>query len=208
MMKHEWKKNEKGIYLSKPNPELITIPKFKFFTIHGQGNPNDDFFAEYIAVLYSLSYAVKMSPKQGIIPKDYFEYTVYPLEGVWDIDEAARKNFNGTIDKNTLVFTLMIRQPDFVTNDFALDIIEKTKKKKPHPLLDKAKFELVEEGKCVQMLHTGSYDSEPASFKKMEQFAEENKLKRKFHTHREIYLSDARKVAPEKLKTVLRFQVE
>lgn len=207
-MKHDWKKNDKQFYLSKDKPEIIIVPSFSFYSIEGKGNPNDQFFAEYIGVLYSLSYAIKMSPKQGVAPKEYFEYTVFPLEGVWDIDDDAKNNFKGIIDKNSLVFKLMIRQPDFVTTDFAEDAIERTKKKKPHDLLNAIKFEAIEEGPCVQMLHTGSYDSEPDSFKKMEEFANARNLKRISHRHREIYLSDARKVAPEKLRTVLRFQVE
>jgi hypothetical protein len=207
-MKHDWKKDDKRFYLPGEKPELIVVPAFKFYSIEGKGNPNDAFFAEYIGVLYSLSYAIKMSPKQGFAPKEYSEYTVFPLEGVWDIDEDAKKNFNGTFDKNSLVFTLMIRQPDFVTIDFAGEALDRTRKKKPHDLLNTVKFGTIEEGPCVQMLHTGSYDSEPRSFKKMEEFALANNLKRISHTHREIYLSDARKVAPEKLRTVLRFQIE
>lgn len=207
-MKHEWKKNEKQFYLPKDKPELINIPKFKFFTIEGTGNPNDDFFAEYIGVLYSLSYGIKMSPKKGLEPKEYFDYTVYPLEGVWDINYKAKQSFNGTINKNDLVFNLMIRQPDFVDNDFALQILEQTKKKKPHQLLDKVRFEEIVEGDCIQMLHVGSYDNEPKSFKMMENFAEQDKFIRKTKTHREIYLSDARMVLPDKLQTVLRFSIE
>ena len=207
-MKHDWKKNDKQFYLPKNKPESIVVQKFNFFTIEGKGNPNDAFFAEYIGVLYALSYAIKMSPKQGLAPKDYFEYTVFPLEGVWDLDEEAKKNYNGSLDKNALVFKLMMRQPDFVTSDFALDTIERVKKKKPHELLEKVKFESIEDGHCVQMLHEGSYDSEPESFLKMQEFADEKNLKRISHVHREIYLSDARKVATDKLKTVLRFRVE
>jgi hypothetical protein len=207
-MKQEWKKNDKQFYLPKDKPETVVMPKFKFYSIEGRGNPNDKFFAEYIGVLYSLSYAIKMGPKQGFTPKDYFEYTVFPLEGVWDIDDNAKNNYIGTIDKNSLVFNLMIRQPDFVTSDFAFETIERIKKKKPHDLLSSVKFEMIEEGFCVQLLHTGSYDSEPESFRKMESFTNAMNLKRISHQHREIYLSDARKVAPEKLKTVLRFQVE
>jgi len=207
-MKYEWRKNDKLIYLPASKPETISIPAFKFYTIEGKGNPNDAFFAEYIGVLYALSYAIKMSPKHGNAPKDYFEYTVFPLEGVWDIDDAAKENFKGIIDKNSLVFKLMIRQPDFVTNDFALEMIERTKKKKPHILLDTVKFEIIEEGPCVQMLHTGSYDHEPDSFKIMEAFANSKNLKRISHIHREIYLTDVRKVSTDKLKTVLRFKVE
>ena len=207
-MKYDWKKDDKQFYLPKGKPETIVIPEFRFFSIEGKGNPNDDFFAEYIGVLYSLSYAVKMSPKQGLAPKDYFEYSVFPLEGVWDIDDDAKNNFNGIIDKNSLVFKLMIRQPGFVTNDFALESIERTKKKKPHVLLNNVKFEAIEEGLCVQLLHSGSYDNEPVSFKMMEEFTTLENLKRRSHRHREIYLSDARKVPAEKLKTVLRFQVK
>ncbi len=207
-MKHDWKKNDKQFYLPKDKPEVIILPKFKFYSIQGKGNPNDDFFAEYIGVLYSLSYAIKMSPKQGFAPTDYFEYTVFPLEGVWDIDENAKASYNGTIDKNSMVFNLMIRQPDFVSDDFAIETIERVKKKKPNELLYKVKFETIEEGTCIQMLHSGSYNSEPESFKKMTLFANEKELKRVSQIHREIYLSDARKVSPEKLKTVLRFRVE
>jgi len=207
-MKHEWKKQEKAFYLPKNRPEKVFIPGFKFFTIKGKGNPNEAFFAVYIGVLYLLAYAVKMSPKSGLAPEGYQDYTVYPLEGIWDIEEAAKTFYHGKIDKSTLVFDLMIRQPDFVSPEFAALIIEKTKKKKPHQLLEKVKFESFEEGSCIQMLHIGSYNDEPKSFKEMEIYAAGLKLKRKSLLHREIYLSDARKTAPEKLKTVLRFQLE
>jgi len=206
-MKHDWKKNDKQFYLPKNKPETIVVPKFNFYTIEGKGNPNNDFFANYIGVLYSLSYAIKMSPKQGFAPDGYQEYTVFPLEGVWDIDEEAKKNYNGTLDKNALVFKLMMRQPDFVSAGFALETIERTKKKKPHQLLEKVKFETIEDGLCVQMLHEGSYDSEPASFREMKEFADAKNLVRISQSHREIYLSDARKVPADKLKTVLRFMV-
>ncbi len=207
-MKHEWKKNDKQFYLPKNKPEIIVVPKFNFYCIQGKGNPNDDFFADYIGVLYSLSYAIKMSQKQGFSPANYQEYTVFPLEGIWDIDEEARKIYNGTLDKNALVFKLMMRQPDFVTQEFAQETIERVRKKKPHELLDKVKFETIEDGLCIQMLHEGSYDTEPASFRKMQEFANDNNLQRIELTHREIYLSDARKVSSEKLRTVLRFMVK
>ncbi|MCK5200332.1 MAG: GyrI-like domain-containing protein [Spirochaetales bacterium] len=124
------------------------------------------------------------------------------------MSEVAKKNNATQLDKNSLIFNLMIRQPDFVTDEFALDIIERTKKKKPHELLNKAVFSEIEEGECVQMMHPGSYDNEPESFKQMEQYCKENKLTRESKQHREIYLSDVRKVSPEKLKTVLRFKVK
>ena len=207
-MKHEWRKKEKEYYLSKPKPEIVNVPKYKFFTVSGEGNPGDEYFGEYIGVLYSLSYTIKMSPKKGFVQKGYFDYTVYPLEGVWDIKEEAKINFKGTFNKDDLVFNLMIRQPDFVTHEFAERILEYVKISKPHTLLEKVKFEEIEEGFCVQMLHLGSYDDEPKSFELMEEFANDNEFIRKSKNHREIYLSDARKVEPNKLKTVLRFKVE
>jgi hypothetical protein len=207
MKKYEWRKEEKQFYLPSTQPVKIKIPPFNYFTIHGQGNPNDKFFGEYIGVLYSLSYAVKMSPKAGIAPSTYFDYTVYPLEGVWDISDEAKKQNSKSLDKNSLVFDLMIRQPDFVTKEFAHKMIERTKEKKPHPLLEQVRFESVEDGLCVQMLHKGSYDDEPKSFALMEEFCKQNSVTRTSMTHREIYLSDARRVAKEKLKTVLRYKV-
>ena len=206
-MKQDWKKVDKQYYLPKTRPELVKVPPFKFFSIHGQGDPNDRPFQENIGVLYSLSYAIKMSPKNNFAPKDYVEYTVCPLEGVWDLTEEAKKTNSETLDKSQLVFNLMIRQPDFVTPDFALEAIERTKKKKYHPLLEKVKFEIIEDNNCIQMMHIGSYDSEPASFKQMEDLCLQNGYKRESKQHREIYLSDFRKVSPDKLKTVLRFRV-
>jgi hypothetical protein len=206
-MNHDWKKTEKQYYLPKTEPELVRIPPFKFFSIDGQGNPNDKFFADYISVLYSLAFAVKMSPKKGRIPEGYYDYSVYPLEGIWDITEEARVHQSKTLDKDSLVFNLMIRQPDFVTQDFATEIIEQTKKKKPHYLLEKVKFEIIEDKDCIQIMHIGSYDNEPASFKRMEDFCIDNSFARESKRHREIYLSDARRVTPDKLKTVLRFKI-
>ena len=205
---HEWKKIEKAYYLPKNVPEIITIPEFKFFILEGQGNPNDDFFADYVGALYSLSYAVKMSPKSGVAPEGYFDYTVYPLEGIWDISEKAKENWAGKLDKNLLAFKLMIRQPEFVTMDFAHEIINITKKKKPSVLLSEVKFTVIDDGECVQMLHLGSYDNEPESFRQMEDYCMRNNLTRESKQHREIYLSDARKVSQEKLKTVLRIRVK
>ena len=208
VMKHEWRKKEKGIYIPKNKPVILTIPSFKFFMIEGKGNPNDSSFGDFIEVLYSLSYAIRMSQKAGFEPSNYFEYTVYPLEGVWDISEEAKENYTGQIDKDSLDFNLMIRQPNFVTKEFFQEALERTKKKRPHKLLDKVRFSEIEEGKCVQMMHLGSYDNEPESLNQMEEFCKENNLIRESQQHREIYLSDARKTSPEKLKTVLRFKVK
>lgn len=206
-MVHEWKRTEKKFYLPGTKPELISIPAFRFLSIEGKGDPNDKFFAEYIGVLYSLSYAVKMSPRKGFAPMGYYEYTVYPLEGVWDISDEAKTKQSDRLDKSTLIFKLMIRQPDFVTQEFAEEIIKLTKKKKPNHLLENVTFNTLEEGNCIQMMHIGSYDDEPESFKTMEDFCLENNIGRESKRHREIYLSDARKVSPDKLKTVLRFKI-
>lgn len=207
-MKHEWRKKEKDIYLTKKEPILIQIPEYKFLTIEGEGNPNSDAFSEYIGALYSVSYAIKMTLKKEPVLKGYFDYTVYPLEGVWDLTVEAKKNYNGKINKDDLIFKLMIRQPGFVDSDYVKKMIELSINRKPSELLNKVKFEKTWEGKCVQMMHMGSYDDEHKSFKLMEEFAGKEKLSRKSKKHREIYLSDFRKVAPEKLKTILRFKVD
>ncbi|MFT4537562.1 MAG: hypothetical protein ACI9P5_004947 [Saprospiraceae bacterium] len=207
-MKHEWRKKEKSIYLPKNKPELIDIPAYKFITIRGAGNPNSEIFGDYIGVLYSMAYAIKMNlKKQDSKPQDYMDWTVYPLEGVWDITEKAKQNFDGQINKDDLIFNLMIRQPDFIDETYFDEMLAITKKKKPNILLDQVEFETISDGKCVQMMHVGSYDNEPASFQIMEEFANSQGLIRKSKVHREIYLSDFRKVEEEKLKTVLRFWV-
>lgn len=207
-MKHDWKKAEKQYYLPRNRPEFVTVPAFGFFTLEGTGNPNDSFFAEYIGVLYSLSYAVKMSLKKGLAPEGYFDYSVYPLEGIWDLKENARAEYSGSLDKNNLAFKLIMRQPDFTDSRFAFQMIDFVRKHKPHDLLEKVRFEQITEGTCIQMLHTGSYDSEPDTFRQMEQYAEQTKSRRIGRSHHEIYLSDARRVSPETLRTVLRFCVE
>lgn len=205
-MKYEWKKQEKSTYLPKAEPEVIDVPGFSFYVIEGKGNPNDEEFAAVIGVLYSLSYGVKMMPKKGATPDGYFDYSIYPLEGIWDLSDEAKKM--NTFNKNEFIYNIMIRQPDFVTKELAAEIINQVKKKKPHPLLDKVRFETIEDGLSVQILHKGSYDDEPASFKKMEAFCIENGLVRTQLTHREIYITDARKTEKEKLKTILRYSVK
>lgn len=205
-MKHEWRKKEKEYYIPKEKPQLLEIPEFKFFTLEGQGNPNTEAFTECIGVLYSLSYAIRMMPKNGITPEGYFEYTVYPLEGIWDLTEKGRSE--QTLNKEELVYKLMIRQPDFVTEEIVKMAMEIVKKKKYHPLLEKVKFELIKDGLSVQMLHVGPYDDEPRTFSVMKDFCTENNLTIKTLAHKEVYISDFRKTEPSKLKTVLRYSVE
>lgn len=205
-MKLEWRKQEKNLYMPKQKPELVTVPNQKFFMIKGKGNPNNnEEFSEKIGVLYSLSYAIRMMPKNGFTPEGYFEYTVYPLEGVWDLTEEGQKS--DVLIKDELLYTIMIRQPDFVNEEVVKRAFEITNKKNPNQYLKEVAFDSMEDGLCVQMLHEGSYDNEPQSFELMKNFIEDNNLERTSMIHREIYLSDFRKVEPEKLKTVLRYNV-
>ena len=202
-MKYEWRKQDKAIYLPKNKPETITLPSFNYFSLSGKGNPNHDSFAEAVGVLYSLSYGVKMMPKSGFVPEGYYEYSIFPLEGVWDLSEEGRKKT--ALDKDELLYTIMIRQPDFVTAQLADEVIQNVKRKKPHPLLEKASFSTLEEGLCIQMMHLGHFDEEPQSFARMEQYGSDQGLRRASHIHKEIYLTDVRRTEPDKLKTVLRF---
>lgn len=205
-MKYEWKKQEKNIYLPKEEPVLVEIPKAKYICIKGKGNPNDEDFSERIGVLYTMSYAIKMMPKSGYTPDGYFDYTVYPLEGLWDLTEKGRSS--NELVKDELLYTIMIKQPDFINEEVFAKALEKSKKKKPNELLNEVYLDEIEDGLSVQILHIGSYDDEPDSFNKMKKFIKENNLSIKTLVHREIYLSDARKVDRDKLKTVLRYRVQ
>lgn len=203
-MKLEWRKQEKHLYLPKPQPTLIDVPKQKFIVIEGEVNPNSDAFVDYVKVLYSLSYGIRMSYKWKNPPSNYQAYTVYPLEGLWDLKDKTKSAYA----EDNLKFSLMIRQPDFVDEALFNKTFEMVTEKKPHPLLTQVKFTSIDDGKCVQMLHIGSYKDEPASFNEMDQYLKANNLKRKSMIHREIYLNDPKKVDANKLKTVLRIQVE
>ncbi len=195
------------MYIPKPTPELVDIPSFKFLSIDGQGNPNNSSFGQNIEALYAVAYTVRMSHKAGFSPSNYFEYTVYPLEGVWDISEGAKQTYDGELDKDSLVYSLMIRQPDFVSEEFAEEAIKRALTKKRNELISKVQFNSLHEGQCVQMLHKGSFDDEAKSFEEMETFCDKSGFIRKSKKHREIYLSDFRKTETDKLKTTLRFQV-
>jgi len=207
-MKHEWRKKEKNVYLPKKSPEIIEIPEFIFITIDGEGNPNSEAFGSYIEALYSIAYTIKMTMKKENNAKNYIDYTVYPLEGVWDINDKAKKQYNDTLNKDDLVFKLMIRQPHFVSSEIFENMKKIAISKKKNPLLKNVNLEKITEGQCIQMMHLGSYDDEPKTFEIMENFALKNNLNRVSKIHREIYISDFRKVPVDKLKTVLRFNVE
>jgi len=200
----DYKKEFKQFYMPKTVPELVDVPNMMFFMVDGSGDPNGEEFTRAIEALYSLSYAVRMSYKSEDVPEGYYEYTVFPLEGVWDLIDRTKP----PTDKSNLKYTMMIRQPDFVTEQWFQRFLEQTKRKKPNRFLEKVRFESLEEGICCQMMHIGSFDDEPISFARMEAYCEENGFTRVSKIHREIYLSDLRRTKMEKLKTVLRFHVE
>lgn len=203
IIKSDYKKEFKSLYFPKGVPELVQVPSMSFISVKGEGDPNEADFALATQALYSLAYAVKMSYKSGTPPEGYYEYRVFPLEGVWDLIDITKPN----TDKSNYKYEIMIRQPDFLTQELFDYFLTSAKKKKPNKYLDKAAMVTFEEGLCCQMMHTGRYDDEPASFARMEQFCENSGFKRSDLRHREIYISDPRKVSPDKLKTVLRFPV-
>lgn len=157
-MKHEWRKKEKLYYTPKTKAELVNIESMKFIQIKGEGNPNEEAFSEAVGALYSVAYAIKMMPRNNVEIPGYFEYVVYPLEGLWDLKEEARNK--DSFDKSELIYTIMIRQPEFVTEDIFKEAINIVKRKKPNKLLDKVEFSIIEDGLCVQMMHIGPFDEE------------------------------------------------
>jgi len=201
--KIDYKKDFKTLYMPKTAPEIVDVPSMPFFTLSGSGDPNREAFAEETAALYSLSYAVKMSYKSDNVPAGYYEYTVFPLEGVWDLLDRSKP----ATDKSNLKYKIMIRQPDFLTEPMFERFLEQTKKKKPNPFLGQVRFERISDGLSCQMMHLGSFDDEPQSFARMETYCEEQGFIPTSLLHREIYLSDPRRVEPAKMKTVLRFPV-
>lgn len=202
MTKQDYKKDFKDLYMPKTSPVIIDVPEMRFALIEGEGDPNGEAFALATTALYSFSYAVKMSYKSKMVPVGYYDYTVFPLEGVWDLVDKDKPN----TDKSNYAYAIMIRQPDFLTEALFERFLEEIKKKKPNDCLEKLKFLSTTEGLCCQMLHVGSYDDEPASFEKMTQYCAEKGYERASLTHREIYLSDPRKTEKDQLKTVLRFR--
>ena len=204
-MKHEWRKHEKGIYMPKRKPELIDVPTQHFFTITGSGNHNSSDFSERIEVLYALSYAIRMMNKTMYVPDDYFEYTVYPLEGVWDLSLEGRQKDQW--EKDDLRYKIMIRQPEFVTAETIQYAMETVKAKNKVQHIDEVKFESLTDGLCLQMLHIGPYETEQETFDLMDAYAAEQGYERLSLRHKEIYLSDFRRTKAENLKTVLRYQV-
>lgn len=213
MEKLDYKKAYKDLYQPAAKPSLIEVPEMIFFAVDGEGDPNTcSAYKEAMEILYGLSFTVKMSKMNGTQPEGYFEYVVPPLEGLWYLNSDDGVAFDGlnVTDKNKFKWVSMIRQPEFVTERVFEDTREKLAKKKPQLDLGKARFIRNTEGLCVQIMHKGSYDSESESILKMKKFAEENGLPEDFSAerlHHEIYLSDPRKCAPERLRTVIRHPV-
>lgn len=205
MEKLDFKKEYPDLYLPKAEPMLIDVPEMTFIMVDGKGDPGG---AEYIAsvqALYALAYTIKMS-KMNTPPQGYVEYVVPPLEGLW----WGAHGFD-IHDRDSWLWTSMIRQPGFVTPEVFNWAVEECRKKKPEVDVSKARLQPFTEGLCVQVMHTGPYSGEPATVEKMKHFMAVHGLKDMVgdvRKHHEIYLSDPRKTAPEKLKTVLRLPVE
>ena len=202
-MKHEWKKHEKDLYGIKQSPRIVDIPMQQFIMIKGKGNPNDKEFSDKVSALYSLAYGIKMMYKNTNSTNEISDYTVYPLEAIWnDIGDTQQ------LDKNQLEYTIMIRQPDVITKDIVFNALERLKVKKPNSLYEQIFFDTMQDAKSIEVLHIGAYDDEPISFQKMNLRAGENGLVRSTNYHREIYLNNANRVLKSKLKTILRYCVE
>ena len=204
----DFKKEYKEFYMPKNQPEIVTVPKANYIAVRGKGDPNEE-GGEYqaaIAVLYSVAYTLKMSYKTDYRIEGFFDYVVPPLEGFWWQEGVDGIDYT---DKSTFCWISVIRLPDFITRkDFDWAVETAAKKKK----LDcsKAEFLTLDEGLCVQIMHLGAFDNEPETVEIMNQYIAEYGYENDFsdtRIHHEIYLSDARKVAPEKWKTVIRHPI-
>jgi len=204
----DYKKDFKALYLPPQAPVLIDVPPTLYAVVSGKGDPNDNpEFQAAMQALYSVSYGIKMLPKKGLEPKGYYSYTVFPLEGIWDMDVTGGTP-DGLLDKSKFIWDVMIRQPDFVTPELLDMVKEAAAKKKDAVDISGVGLRTIADGLSVQMMHVGPYDAEPASFAKMDRFCQAEVLERTGHTHREIYMSDPRRTAPEKLRTVIRYFVK
>lgn len=207
-MAFDYKKEYKEFYLPKAKPEIVTVPPMNFVAVRGNGNPNEEggAYKAAIGLLYAIAFTIKMSKKGDHQIDGYFDYVVPPLEGFWwqpgtnGFDYSRKQDFH---------WISAIRLPDFVTKTaFDWAVAEASKKKKQS--FSQVEFLTVDEGLCVQMMHIGPFDDEPETVKRMDAFLAENGYENDFsdsRLHHEIYLSDARTVAPEKWKTVIRHPI-
>ena len=200
-MKYEWRKQDKALYGAKKTPALVTVPAQNYIMLSGKGDPNDVDFSNRVGALYSLAYGVKSAYKAAPLQEGIDDFAVYPLEGIWTKMEDDR------LEKEKLEYTIMIRQPDFVTEELVKEALEAVQRKKPNPLYEELRFGTIENGLCVEILHVGSFDDEPMSFEIMDRFAEAQGLRRLEERHREIYLSNANQVEKSKMKTILRYAI-
>ncbi|MBQ8217589.1 MAG: GyrI-like domain-containing protein [Oscillospiraceae bacterium] len=208
-MAFDFKKEYKEFYMPAKKPSIIEVPTMNYIAVRGKGDPNDENgeYKKSIGLLYGIAFTIKMSYKGEHKIDGYFDYVVPPLEGFWwqegvdGIDYAHKENFS---------FVSLIRLPDFVSKaDFEWAVAEATKKKKTD--FSKLEFLTYTEGLCVQCMHIGSYDEEPATVALMDEYIKEKGYVNDLNDerlHHEIYLSDARRVAPEKLKTVIRHPIK
>lgn len=207
-MAFDFKKEYKEFYMAKNKPQIVDVPRANYIAVRGKGNPNEENgeYQKAINVLYAVAYTLKMSYKTDYRIEGFFEYVVPPLEGFWWQDNIDGVNYS---DKSSFNWISVIRLPDFVTEkDFKWAIETAEKKKK----LDcsSAEFLTVYEGLCVQIMHIGAFDDEPKTVAVMDKFLEDNGYENDMNDkrfHHEIYMSDARKVAPEKWKTIIRHPI-
>ena len=207
-MPFDYKKEYKEFYMPKNKPSIVTVPPMNYIAVRGKGDPNeeDGAYKEAIGLLYGIAFTIKMSKMGDHRIEGYYDFVVPPLEGFWwqdgirGVDYAHKENFN---------WISVIRLPDFVTKeDFDWAVEEAIRKKKTD--FSKVAFFHYDEGLCVQCMHIGSYDDEPATVDLMHRYMEDQGYELDINDtrrHHEIYLSDARKVAPERLKTVIRHPI-
>ncbi len=208
-MAFDYKKEYKEFYLPKNKPQLVTVPSMNFISVRGRGNPNqeDGAYKQSIGLLYAVAFTIKMSKLGSHQIKGYFDYVVPPLEGFWwqkntkQIDYSRKEDFE---------WISMIRLPEFVTKEeFCWAVKEATAKKKMD--FSKVEFFTYDEGLCVQCMHIGSYDDEPATIEKMDAFTYAQGYELDITAsryHHEIYLSDVRRCKTQNLKTVIRHPVK
>ena len=208
-MAFDFKKEYKEFYMPKNKPEIVNVPKANYIAVRGQGNPNEKggAYQQAIGVLYAVAYTLKMSYKTDHRIEGFFEYVVPPLEGFWWQKDVKGVDYT---NKDTFCWISVIRLPDFVTKkDFEWAVETASRKKKMD--CSGAEFLTIEEGLCVQIMHIGAFDDEPETVAVMDAYLAENGYENDFsegRLHHEIYLSDARRVAPEKWKTVIRHPIK
>jgi len=207
-MAFDFRKEYKEFYMPARKPSIVTVPPMNYIAVRGEGDPNAEggAYKQAIGLLYGIAFTVKMSKMGDHRIEGYFDYVVPPLEGFWWQDGVQGIDY---AHKEKLRWISVIRLPDFVTKDeFGWAVAEAERRKKTD--FSKAEFLTIDEGVCVQCMHIGPYDDEPATVEQMHRYMEEQGYALDINgkrLHHEIYLSDVRKVAPEKLKTVIRHPV-